>query len=182
MQIRIKDVVHFVIVGLFTISILVLLYWVSLKIAVGMGIDQAIIPGITGMIPDMRGDIKIFTGFICFLTSIIPTIIANKSEKKEKISTKIYQEVEDRKKNYEKSFDYKYPPTYKINSESKRIAKLLIKKSKKEEISLNEFMAENIKPEFKKEEIDILMRTVHYFTSMRYDIISTTPLKLESWD
>lgn len=173
---------------------LIIIYSFSFLIAKGLGIQDQIIPSLVMTLPDMRGDIKVFTALLSIMFFVSSYIYMKYDEKKkiqeqeeQQKNKKTYKEyLEIQKIEYEKRFDCMYTPENKLNVESKRIGKLLIEQNNKGKIKLSvtEAIYSNISPEFKTddEKINILIRVVDYFTFMHYDILATDHLQLEYWD
>lgn len=193
MELSLKDVLKGACIVIIGIIILYLTYQLSFLIAKNMGIENEIIPAISIAVPDMRGDIKIFTGLAGIIFFIAMGIYSNYCDKIEENNrkNKNYNNSANNQtkkqsliQQYELYYDRNYPPTNQINVEGKRIAKILIDKNNHGGINLSlcEAVYSKMDPKYKKDEHFVLMRVVDYFSAMHYDIINTSNLTLTKWD
>ena len=185
-----KRILLIIVIVLATVGLLYGTYYLSLYIATIKGIENEIIQTpstwlISGW--DLRGDWCLFRGFIA-LYIVIGFFTWGYWDNKHYVEKEPLVEI---KPPTEEELDIKYKNYYysrfyweddKILKEAHRVGDRLIETCKANEvIHLNPFIFENIKKEFKKQEIKVFARVIDYISCMHYDLAIEPHTTLTRW-
>jgi len=188
--VKVKRILLIIVIVLATVGLLYGTYYLSLYIATIKGIENEIIQTpstwlISGW--DLRGDWCLFRGFIA-LYIVIGFFTWGYWDNKHYVEKEPLVEI---KPPTEEELDIKYKNYYysrfyweddKILKEAHRVGDRLIETCKANEvIHLNPFIFENIKKEFKKQEIKVFARVIDYISCMHYDLAIEPHTTLTRW-